>query len=170
MTIQISTGLSCSICGSPLPPRRTVFCSAACALTARKSRQIARRRNGRPRARTTAPKRLTRELMRSWDPPDADLAAAAAERPLDCPGRDGPCPWAGCRYHLYLDVNQRTGSIKINFPGIEPEELDDPCSLAIARRGALTLEETGARMNLTRERIRQVEQQGLLKLGRSAPR
>ena len=102
--------------------------------------------------------------MRSWAPPVADLAAAAAERPAACPGRDGPCPWVGCRYHVYLDVNPRTGSIKINFPGLEPEQFEEPCVLAIARRGALTLEEVGARMNLTRERIRQVEVRALLKL------
>ena len=27
-----------------------------------------------------------------------------------------PCLYVACKYHLYLDVNPETGSIKINFP------------------------------------------------------
>jgi DNA-directed RNA polymerase sigma subunit (sigma70/sigma32) len=38
------------------------------------------------------------------------------------------------------------------------------CSLDVAEAGALTLEEIGLITNLTRERIRQVEVRGLLKL------
>ena len=38
------------------------------------------------------------------------------------------------------------------------------CALDVAEKGGITLEEVGAIMNLTRERIRQVETRGLLKL------
>ena len=75
-----------------------------------------------------------------------------------------PCPWVACKHHLYLDVNPETGSIKINFPDLEPWELPDTCALDVAERGGITLEEVGEIMNLTRERIRQVEVRGLLKL------
>lgn len=80
--------------------------------------------------------------------------------------RDGkrPCLYVACRYHLYLDVNPRTGSIKINFPDKEIHELSETCALDVAERGGVTLEEVGAIMNLTRERIRQVEASGLEKL------
>jgi hypothetical protein len=74
-----------------------------------------------------------------------------------------------CKFHLYLDVNPETGSIKINFPDLEPWDLPHTCSLDIAERGGITLEEVGEIMNLTRERIRQVEVRGLLKLKMASP-
>ena len=58
----------------------------------------------------------------------------------------------------------RTGAIKLNFPDLEVWEMTETCALDVADRGGITLEEVGAIMNLTRERIRQVETRGLLKL------
>lgn len=86
------------------------------------------------------------------------------ERPRtrrDCADIPRPCPFVSCRYHLYLDVSPRTGSIKLNFPDLEVEELRESCSLDVAEQGPLGAEELGAVMNLTRERIRQLEQRGL---------
>lgn len=68
-----------------------------------------------------------------------------------------PCPFVSCQHHLYLDVNPETGSLKINFLDREPWELADTCSLDVAERDGLTLEEVGEILNLTRERIRQIE-------------
>lgn len=68
-----------------------------------------------------------------------------------------PCPYAGCQYHLYLDVSLDTGSIKLNFPDLEVWEMGESCALDIADRGGMTLEDVGQIMNLTRERIRQLE-------------
>lgn len=82
----------------------------------------------------------------------------------ECRGGVRPCPFVACKHHLYLDVNPATGSIKINFPDIEVWEMTETCALDIAERGGLTLEEVGSIMNLTRERIRQVEVAGLEKL------
>jgi hypothetical protein len=65
---------------------------------------------------------------------------------------------------LYLDVNPETGSIKLNFPDEEVWEMGETCALDIAERGGITLEEVGEIMNLTRERIRQLEMSGLTKL------
>ena len=73
-----------------------------------------------------------------------------------------------CKHHLYLDVNPRTGTIKLNFPDLEPWELEHTCALDVADDGGHTLEEVGDITNLTRERIRQLELRGLLELrGRS---
>ena len=72
--------------------------------------------------------------------------------------------YVACKYHLYLDVNPETGSIKINFPDQEPWELEETCALDVAERGGVTLEEVGEILNLTRERVRQVEVTGLVKL------
>lgn len=81
----------------------------------------------------------------------------------DCPAPGEPCPWVGCRHHRYLDVNPRTGKIKLNFPSLEPDELDEPCTLRI---GPVTLEQVALMLNVTRERVRQIETTGIRKLRR----
>lgn len=83
----------------------------------------------------------------------------------DCETTPGePCPWVSCSHHNYLDVNPETGAIKLNFPHLEPWEIPATCSLDEADRGGLTLEQVAANLNLTRERIRQVEMGGLAKM------
>lgn len=129
------------------------------------SRKVRRRsRRTRPRSKTIAMKRLTREELRLGallNPPIDE------PRPItrgECENDIRPCPWVACKHHLYLDVNPETGSIKINFPDLEPWEMSETCALDVADRSGITLEEVGEIMNLTRERIRQVEVRGLLKL------
>ena len=134
------------------------------------SRKIRRRRRRtRPRSRTIAMKRLTREELRlgalMFPPVDEPRPNTRGE----CREEARPCPWVACKFHLYLDVNPETGSIKINFPDLEPWDMKDTCSLDVAERGGITLEEVGEIMNLTRERIRQVEVRGLLKLKMASP-
>jgi hypothetical protein len=128
-----------------------------------------RRRRTRPRSKTIAMKRLTREELRvgalMYPPVDVPRPSTREE----CRGDHRPCPWVACKYHLYLDVNPETGSIKLNFPDLEPWDLPETCSLDVAERGGITLEEVGEIMNLTRERIRQVEVRGLIKLKMSSP-
>jgi len=134
------------------------------------SRKIRRRRRRtRPRSKTIAMKRLTREELRQgalmYPPVDIPRPTTREE----CRGELRPCPWVACKHHLYLDINPETGSIKINFPDLEPWELKHTCALDVAERGGITLEEVGEIMNLTRERIRQVEVRGLLKLKMGSP-
>ena len=128
-----------------------------------------RRRRTRPRSKTIAMKRLTREELRQgalmYPPVDIPRPTSRAE----CSEEIRPCPWVACKHHLYLDINPETGSIKINFPELEPWELKHTCALDVAERGGITLEEVGEIMNLTRERIRQVEVRGLLKLKMGSP-
>ena len=71
-----------------------------------------------------------------------------------------PCSFVSCRYHLYLEpVPEARGKpgIRINFAHEEPWELRESCTLDIADRGGATLEEVGHALNLTRERVRQIE-------------
>ena len=82
----------------------------------------------------------------------------------DCVSSARPCVFVSCKYNLYLDVNPETGSIKLNFPDKELWELEFTCALDVAEKGGITLEEVGEIMNLTRERIRQVETRGLEKV------
>jgi hypothetical protein len=130
------------------------------------SRKIRPRRT-RPRARTIAARRLTSVELREV----TSTATLRADRPrtrAECQHEQRPCPWVSCKHHLYLDVNPRTGSIKLNFPDLEPWELDHTCALDVADDGGHTLEEVGDITNLTRERIRQLELRGLIELrGRS---
>jgi len=100
-------------------------------------------RDGRVRSKTIAPKRLTRDERRLSE---LLVYPADVERPgcrQECQSMPRPCPFVSCSHHLYLDVNPQTGAIKLNFPH---------------------LEEVGAILNLTRERIRQVEVRGLSKI------
>jgi len=134
------------------------------------SRKIRRRRRRtRPRSKTIAMKRLTREELRvgAMMYPPVDIPRPTTRE--ECRGEARPCPWVACKHHLYLDINPETGSIKINFPDLEPWELQHTCALDVAERGGITLEEVGEIMNLTRERIRQVEVRGLLKLKMGSP-
>jgi hypothetical protein len=95
--------------------------------------------------------------------PDVDDVQKPKTR-AECIGSERPCPFVSCKHHLYLDVSARTGAIKLNFPDLEVWEMTETCALDVADRGGTTLEEVGAIMNLTRERIRQVEVKGLAKL------
>jgi hypothetical protein len=118
----------------------------------------------RPRAKTIARKRLTRKVLKMGallnPPSDIPRPVTRAE----CQNDSRPCPWVACKHHLYLDVNPATGNIKINFPELEPWELGESCALDIADRAGVTLETIGEVMNVTRERVRQMEVSSLLKL------
>jgi hypothetical protein len=78
-----------------------------------------------------------------------------------------PCPWWRCRYHLGSDVS-RNGSLKITWPDLQPWEIPFSCALDLAESTGLTLEEVGEALNVTRERVRQIEHRALAKL-ESAP-
>jgi sigma-70-like protein len=87
----------------------------------------------------------------------------------DCVDGPRPCPWVGCKYSLFLDVT-KAGSLKLNFPSDSLDGLVDnlmalehSCALDVAggKSGdgdGVTLEDVGAMMNVTRERIRQMEE------------
>jgi Sigma-70, region 4 len=125
-----------------------------------------RRRRSRARARTISIRRLSKtelNLGRMMYPEEQYWRPQSRG---DCAEMERPCPFVSCKYHLYIDVHPVRGSIKINFPDLEVWEMTDTCALDIADRGGITLEEVGEIMNLTRERVRQVETQGLSKLER----
>ena len=121
-------------------------------------------RDGRFRSKTIAPKRLTRDEKRLADVLDYPEDIERPATRLDCQSMSRPCPFVSCEHHLYLDVNPESGAIKLNFPHLEVWEMAETCSLDVADRGGITLEEVGAILNLTRERIRQVEVRGLYKI------
>ncbi len=128
----------------------------------REQRRSRRKRD--VRARTISVKRMTKrelEIGRLLYP-EAEFQRPKARE--ECTGGPRPCPFVSCKHHLYIDVSARTGAIKLNFPDLEVWEMGESCALDIADRGGTTLEDVGAIMNLTRERIRQVEVKALAKL------
>jgi hypothetical protein len=78
-----------------------------------------------------------------------------------------PCVFASCRHHTAIEVTA-AGSLKLVFPDLDLLELEHSCSLDEAGAGERTLDEVGARTNLTRERVRQVEIGALHQLRRRA--
>lgn len=121
-----------------------------------------------PRSHTIARKNLTRDVLAA-----GRLEVEAAGPPVDeerprtresCREQERPCPYVGCRHHLFLDVDPETGSIKFNFPDVEPDEMIETCSLDVAEREPLVLHDVANLMNLTRERARQLEVKALHKL------
>jgi hypothetical protein len=122
------------------------------------------RRKREVRARTISVKRMTKrelEIGRLLYPEDDYWKPRARE---ECAEGPRPCPFVSCKYHLFIDVSPRTGAIKLNFPDLEVWDMGESCALDVADRGGTTLEDVGAIMNLTRERIRQVEVKALAKL------
>jgi hypothetical protein len=122
------------------------------------------RRKREIRATTINIKRMTK---RELEVGRAEFPLELGWRPLtrgDCVDLVRPCPFVACRYHLFVDVSPVTGAIKLNFPDLEPDQLQQSCALDVADRGGTTLEDVGAIINLTRERIRQVETKAMAKL------
>jgi hypothetical protein len=123
-----------------------------------------RKRRERARAHTISIRRLSKtELARGrMLYPETDYWKPKTR--AECVDMERPCPFVSCKYHLYVDVHPIRGSIKVNFTDLEVWEMTETCALDIADRGGITLEEVGEIMNLTRERVRQVETAGLSKL------
>ena len=118
------------------------------------------------KARTLSLRDLTREQNKAKRQGHPQLEIIPYERPEvreDCRNKERPCLYVSCVHHLYLDVTAK-GSIVFNYPDKEPWELEETCSLDLAEKDGLTLEEIGDYLNLTRERVRQVERCALLKL------
>lgn len=118
----------------------------------------------------TLGRKAIRRLVRDFVHEEGDvelLHELADTRPktrADCAGVQRPCPFLSCRYHLYLDVTP-AGGITLNFPDLELHEMAETCALDVAERQGTTLEHVGSLMNVTRERIRQLEVKAAAKLG-----
>lgn len=109
------------------------------------------------RAESISIKRMSkRELARGTmlypEQPGVDYERPQARE--ECESSERPCPFVSCKHHLYLDVSERTGSIKVNFPDLEVWELPETCALDIADEGERTLEQIGDALNITREAVR----------------
>jgi hypothetical protein len=98
------------------------------------------------------------------------LVAGEYDRPKtrgECP-EERPCPYVGCKWNTFLDVNEDTGSIKYNHAVLEPDEVpaETSCVLDVCDRGGATLEQVGILLNVSRERIRQLENDAIARVKR----
>ena len=128
----------------------------------REQRRSRRKRD--VRARTISVKRMTKrelEIGRLLYPENGYWKPRTR---AECADGPRPCPFVSCKHHLFVDVSAKTGAIKLNFPDLDVWDMNESCALDVADRGGTTLEDVGAIMNLTRERIRQVEVKALAKL------
>jgi hypothetical protein len=158
--------------GAQAPNREDAMSEAKLKIQAEAVEAVPEQEEERRRARTMSRKEMARDLRRArLEGPDPELEAAKLElarmRPrtrADCVNGPRPCMFISCKYNLFVDVNPRTGSVKLNFPDKEIWDLKDSCALDVADQGGVTLEQVGDIMNLTRERVRQIETRGLYKL------
>ena len=109
------------------------------------------------RSQTIPIKKLTRAKIAAGRILYPDTGHRKPRYRYECKHGIRPCPYVSCKYHLYLDVNPDTGTIKLNFPDIEVWEMEESCALDIAERCGATLDEIGRALNLCRERVRQIE-------------
>lgn len=93
----------------------------------------------------------------------------------DCPS--GPCPRYRCRHHAGIEVD--SDMFKNNFPGRDFDDLKETCTLRVAGEAGkrkdspallegavMSCDEVGEILNLSPERIRQVEGEALAKMRR----
>jgi len=119
-----------------------------------------KRKGARPRTRLA--RRLTKEekklsiQLEQWM--NEDMPKTRAE----CNYGHRPCPYVRCRYNLFLEVKPN-GAISGNWK-CDPSEMHESCALDLAERGGHTLDQVGEYLNLTRERVRQIERDALIKL------
>ncbi len=109
-----------------------------------------------------------REETKKWLPIYDEYAASRPKTRGDCENGERPCPWISCSANAYLDVKEHGKSITYNFPNIEPEDMkpNRSCTLDIADWGGASLTDIAAMMNLTRERVRQIQEIAIRKVRR----
>lgn len=78
----------------------------------------------------------------------------------DCKNVPRPCPFVGCRHHLWMELLPSSRDIKPNLSKALPWEMPHAsCSLDVAdaNPNGMTLLDIGRYFKISRERIRQVE-------------
>lgn len=120
-------------------------------------------RGYRRHSKTLSQKALRRERLAAEVVDVEDLAELERQRPRvrgECADGPRPCPFAGCRFHLYLDVTP-AGSLLLNHPETEVDQLAESCALDVAERGGVTMEAVGELLGVTRSRVEQIERRAL---------
>ena len=99
---------------------------------------------GRLIGESVAMKRLTREELRQGALMYPPVYIPRPSSRAECREEMRPCPWVACKHHLYLDINPETGSIKINFPDLEPHGIKDDSIRDVIRNALFSGDSAGA--------------------------
>jgi hypothetical protein len=97
---------------------------------------------------------------------EADAILAQYDRPVtrgDCEDAPRPCPWIGCKYHLLTHIKPCNGSLVLESTR-HVEDMQETCALDVADRGGVSLERVGVYLDITRERVRMIEDTAIEKL------
>jgi len=87
-------------------------------------------------------------------------------------GLERPCPWVSCRYHLLLDVAE-DGRLYVTQDLDEGDEDDiakvlfrmpETCALDVAERGANNFVSIGRLLNVSKQRVEQVQVRALARI------
>lgn len=83
-----------------------------------------------------------------------------------------PCIFSLCRHNLYIDLRHggKDGRAVIQSPDGTLNSMRATCALDVAEHGGLTLDAVGSLLGVTRERIRQIEAEAMLRFKRSMRR
>ena len=122
------------------------------------------RRKREIRARTISVKRMTKrelEIGRLLYPENGYWRPRTR---AECAGERDPARLFLVNITYSWMFPRARGRSNSNFPDLDVWDMNESCALDVADRGGTTLEDVGAIMNLTRERIRQVEVKALAKL------
>jgi Sigma-70, region 4 len=111
------------------------------------------------------------------------ISTARPRQLSECPPAGRPCGFASCRHSLLVEIVpiERTGvaAVKLNWPGVDVDALEETCSLHAASRFArrqrtfpingrlqvlASTEEVGRLLNLSPERVSQIESEAIGKL------
>jgi hypothetical protein len=132
------------------------------------ARRAERTRVGKRATSVITIRMLQRTVVRSL-PVVQDLTEPRPSCRSECADVPRPCPFVGCKFNLFLDVSPK-GSIRLNFPNLEPDEVapDASCALDIADAGGISGEQVGRLLNISREGVRQIEVGAFEKLQQSA--
>jgi Sigma-70, region 4 len=114
------------------------------------------------RPRTRLARRLTKEEKKLSIQLERWMHETLPNTRAECNYGYRPCPYVRCRYNLFLEVKPN-GAISGNWK-CEPTDVKKSCALDIAEEGSHTLDQVGEYLNLTRERVRQLERDALIKL------
>jgi hypothetical protein len=121
---------------------------------------------GRGNNVSTESLRALEHVSDDLSPEEIDEILSSVRKPrtrAECADGIRPCPWVSCRHHLFLDAHPTSGSIRLNHPGLEVDQIPESCSLDVAdrvadsRTGSASLSVVAKLMGITHERVRQVE-------------
>jgi hypothetical protein len=113
------------------------------------------------RTRVSPTERVTLALYR--EPLDVERARTRADCMAGGMNAERPCPYVTCRHHLAVEVTP-AGNLRLVFPeafeGLEPhlERMRATCSIDVAEQGAHDLDDVAAHMNVSAERVRQIQE------------